>query len=404
MIFQKIVILVANTLGCGPQPDSFRYHENFHVNTLGHFADEVGGIRIPNLSQLGLGNITYIRGAEKPNLPWAYYGKIRSRTDGKDIASGFLELAGINLQKPFRVFEEEIPESVSDTFREFLGTELQILHVTSLAEVMKNLERLNAKEPLLPILFTEKNESTLELAIHVNDIAKTNRKEKEILEFMKENISAHKIAQGVLHIMDGGSESFRLIPDKRKDVFFEILDQNTVFQTLELKRIPVYAYGNIGKIYNYAGFAEDYQISDPVELMNYLSDEIRDAATDPDGKAVFVANIMNMDLCHYYNHNLYDYVKMLEKMDSQIPKILRNINDFDWVFITGVHGCDLLQENAHTREYSPLLIYNKTFKNAEKKNMGVRKTFSDIAESISEAYGLETHYGGEAFWNLMSKI
>lgn len=402
MVFGKIIIIIANTFGCGPQPDSSQFHDNYRVNTLGHFADEAGGIRIPNLTQLGLSNLTYIKGTEKPEIPWAYYGKIRTRTEEKGIASGYLEMAGINLQKPFSIIDDEIPDAVIEKIASFLKTEINVQHSASFNDIRKNLSEIYKEKPD-PILFSEKNESTLELIIHTNYLEKNELKEVSIQKFFKEIIHEKKIAQASIHFIKGSKDDLTLIKEKRRDVFFEITDQNTVFQTLENKRIPVYAYGNTGKIYNYSGFAEDYHIPDSGKMLELLSEDIKSSETDPDGKAVFIADLMQLDLCWQYSNSIYDYIKLLEKFDGFLPRIFRHLRDDDWVFITGIHGCDILNASSHTREYAPLLVYNKTHRNFEKKNLGVRKTFSDIAESISEAYQLETHYGGEAFWNQTGK-
>lgn len=402
MVFGKIIILIANTFGCGPQPDSFRYHDNFRVNTLGHFGDEAGGIRIPNLTQLGLAHLTYIKGTEKPEIPWGYYGKIRSRSDEKSIASGYFEMSGINLQKPFRIIEEEIPENISNEISQFLDMEINPVHIQNLSVLKNNLGDAYF-EKSTPVIFAEKNESTFEIIIHVNDMEKLQIKESQLQKFFKNLIQKEKISQASIHFLTGTRETHHLIPEKRRDVFFEITDQNTIFQTLEKKRIPVYSYGNTGKIYNYSGFSEDYHIPDPLEMLEMLANDIKLSETDPDGRAVFVADMLQMDLCHQYSDNIYDFIRLLEKFDSYLPRIFRNLRENDWVFIHGIHGCDTLNEKSHTREYAPLLVYNNTQRNIQKKNLGVRKTFSDIAESISEAYQLETHYGGEAFWNQMGK-
>ncbi|HEY8804650.1 MAG TPA: hypothetical protein VIM42_05990 [Clostridium sp.] len=55
--FKRIYILVMDSVGIGESPDS----KDFDVNTLAHFADKKNGLKMPNMSTLGLSNIHVLK-------------------------------------------------------------------------------------------------------------------------------------------------------------------------------------------------------------------------------------------------------------------------------------------------------------------------------------------------------
>ena len=57
----RVILIVIDSVGCGDAPDAAAYGDE-GANTLGNISRAVGGLNLPNLAALGLGNTTDILG------------------------------------------------------------------------------------------------------------------------------------------------------------------------------------------------------------------------------------------------------------------------------------------------------------------------------------------------------
>ena len=66
---------------------------------------------------------------------------------------------------------------------------------------------------------------------------------------------------------------------------------------------------------------------------------------------------------------------------------MEQLRDEDLLIITADHGCDpaFTMTTDHTREYVPLLIYNK---NIKPKNLGIIKGFSYVSKVVCESLNI----------------
>ena len=83
-------MIVMDGCGVGAAPDAAEYGDTGEntPNTLGHLAEAVGGLHLPTLQALGLGNIIPFRGVEPATSPKAFYGKVQPYSKGKDSVTG----------------------------------------------------------------------------------------------------------------------------------------------------------------------------------------------------------------------------------------------------------------------------------------------------------------------------
>ena len=81
---------------------------------------------------------------------------------------------------------------------------------------------------------------------------------------------------------------------------------------------------------------------------------------------------------------------------SPLGNFLPTLGEDDLVMITADHGCDpaYTATTDHTREYVPLLILGKAVKPV---NLGTRKSFADIAATVTELLGVEYETPGVSF-------
>ena len=121
-MFKRIHLIVLDSVGIGEAPDAAAFND-VGSDTLGHIA-EVAGLTIPHLEQLGLGTIRPLKGVKNVANHQGYATKLEEISVGKDTMTGHWEIAGLNIQKPFRVFPEGFPAELLQQIEEFSGRKI----------------------------------------------------------------------------------------------------------------------------------------------------------------------------------------------------------------------------------------------------------------------------------------
>jgi len=106
-----VIILVVDSLGIGALPDAGSYQDE-GSNTFFNMAQAAGGLTLPSLSRLGIGNIAPAEGVVPAILPEAAYGRMVETSAGKDTTTGHWELMGLILDQPFPVYPTGFPRDI----------------------------------------------------------------------------------------------------------------------------------------------------------------------------------------------------------------------------------------------------------------------------------------------------
>ncbi len=160
---RRALVLVMDSVGVGALPDAVAYGDE-GSNTLGNLAAAVGGLHLPHLGLLGLGNIIPIEGMAPVLEPRAAYGKMQMRAAGKDTTSGHWELMGVTLTTPFPVFPNGFPPEVIDPFEEQIGRKVIGNKAASGTEIIEELGSLHMNTGY-PIVYTSAD-SVFQVAAH----------------------------------------------------------------------------------------------------------------------------------------------------------------------------------------------------------------------------------------------
>ncbi len=160
---RRVIIAVLDGVGVGELPDAAKYGDT-GSNTLAHTAQAVGGLNLPNMAQMGLGNITEILGVPPTDKPTAHYGKMTEASPGKDTITGHWEMAGIVLPRPFPTYPKGFPADVIAAFEQAIGTKT-LGNVPASGTVI--IEQLGAKHLAtgFPIVYTSAD-SVFQIAMH----------------------------------------------------------------------------------------------------------------------------------------------------------------------------------------------------------------------------------------------
>jgi phosphopentomutase len=107
-------------------------------------------------------------------------------------------------------------------------------------------------------------------------------------------------------------------------------------------------------------------------------------------------NLIDFDMLYGHRNDAVGYARALEKFDRELPTIISHLAEKDLLILTADHGCDPTTPSTdHSREYVPLLVYGSGIKSAV--DLGIRSSFSDIAQTIAEIFGVERFLTGDSF-------
>src|SRR5690625_2494716 len=121
--FKRVFLIILDSVGIGEAPDAKEYND-VGADTLGNIAAHIGGIHLPHLQSLGLGNLKSAKGLHPVAAPLAHYTKMIEASVGKDTMTGHWELMGLHVTKPFQTFPTGFPEELIAKLTEKTGRKI----------------------------------------------------------------------------------------------------------------------------------------------------------------------------------------------------------------------------------------------------------------------------------------
>ncbi|HMN47899.1 MAG TPA: phosphopentomutase [Ignavibacteriaceae bacterium] len=381
-------LIVLDGVGIGELPDASLYGDQ-GSNTLKNMAEKIGGLKLPNLQKLGLGNIDNIPGVDPTDEPLASFGKMAEKSKGKDSTTGHWELSGLYVDKDFDYFPDGFPKEITDRFLEvtgckgFLGNK-----AASGTEIIKELGDEHLKTGY-PIIYTSAD-SVFQIAAHQDVIP---------LEKLYEicDLTRHKVLQEPLNVgrviarpFIGSSGNYERTV-YRKDFSLDP-PSDTVLDILLKNKIQTIAIGKINDLFNYKGIMIQEKSKSNKEGMEII---LR-CATDTNDSFIFT-NLVDFDVYFGHRNDAYGFANALKQFDDFLPSLLNVLDDSDRLILTADHGNDPTTPSTdHSREYVPLLYFGK---NKVSKNLGTRKTFSDVGKTVADYFNVANNLQGISFLN-----
>jgi phosphopentomutase len=384
MFNKRCILLVLDSVGIGELPDASFYGDE-GSNTLGNLAKAVGGLNLPTLQSLGLGNIASIKGVNPAIMPAASFGKCMEVSVGKDTMTGHWEIAGIELKEPFPTYPKGFPDVIIKPFEQAINTKVIGNKAASGTEIINELGELHLKTGH-PIVYTSAD-SVFQIAAHKEKISL--EKLYDICLIARKMLTGkHQIARVIARPFVGRPGNFKRTPE-RKD--FTVKPPVNILDNLGAAGIEVIGVGKIAEIFAGRGITDEIHGAGNTELMNITSSELGKLK-----KGLIFTNLVDFDMLFGHRNNCKGYAKALEDFDKQLELLLKLLKADDILVITVDHGCDPTTASTdHSREYIPLLITGPKIKPGVK--LGIRKTFGDIGQTVAEYFGVEKVGIGESF-------
>jgi len=381
--FKRFFLIVADSAGVGEEPDAAKFND-VGSNTWAHAAASVGGIKVPNMEAMGIGELDDIMGI-KPihDHPHAFSLRLRETSNGKDTMTGHWEMMGINTTKPFQTFTDTgFPASLIKELEDKTGHKIIGNYASSGTEILKVLGEEQMKDNSL-IVYTSAD-SVLQIAAHekvtgLQELYRCCEIAREIC-MKPEYFVGRVIARPYVGT---SKDDFKRIVGDRRD-YAVSPSGTTALDILKAHGLMVSCVGKISDIFNDVGVVKTVHTISNEDGMDKTIDQLK----NDNWTGLCFVNLVEFDSEYGHRRDAPGYAHCLEALDKRIGEFVANMRKDDVLMITADHGNDPTYRGTdHTREKVPLLIYSPSIVNGA--NLDERSSFADIGESVLFNFGLK---------------
>jgi phosphopentomutase len=112
-------------------------------------------------------------------------------------------------------------------------------------------------------------------------------------------------------------------------------------------------------------------------------------------RGLLLANVIEFDQTWGHRNDIEGFHGGLIELDQRVPRLLKGVREDDLVIFTADHGNDPTTPSTdHSREIVPLLVFGPRVRAA---NLGRRRTFADIGQTVAEFLGVPALAAGTSF-------
>ena len=342
---KRAFVIVIDACGAGALPDAADYGDA-GTNTLGHVAEAAGGLDLPVLGRLGLGDVIPVNGVP-PSPERVIHGLLHPLGPGKDTITGHWELMGVVTPVALRTYPDGFPPEVIDALREASGRGVLCNRPYSGTAVIDDFgEQQLATGDL--IVYTSAD-SVLQIAGH-EDVIPTEELYEICAAARRIMSGEHAVGRVIARPFRGPVGAFERTDGRRDLAIFP--PSRSYLQELQADGVPVHTVGKIGQVF--AGVGVDHQHKGAtnavaLEATARLVDEL-------DGGLVFT-NLVETDQVYGHRGDVEGFHRALQAIDAEVGRWLERLDPArDLLVITADHGCDPTTPGTdHTREHAPLL-------------------------------------------------
>ena len=384
MRFNRVFVIVLDSLGIGPMADSARF-DDAGADTLGHISETVEHLDIPNLQRLGLANLKALKQVKPTEHPEGYFMAMNEASNGKDTMTGHWEMMGIRTDKPFITFTEHgFPKELIDELEKRCGRKIIGNKAASGTEILEELGEQEVNEGKL-IVYTSAdsvlqicgNEETmgLETLYHYCEIARELTMRDE-----------WRVGRVIARPYVGKKRGEFKRTSNRHDYALKPTGP-TALNALKDAGYDVISVGKINDIFVGEGITESNHSDSSVHGMQQTIDIAK-----RDFKGLCFTNLVDFDALWGHRRNPVGYGEEIEKFDKKLGELLPLLREDDLLILTADHGNDPTYKGTdHTREQVPFIAYSPS--DTESGKLDTSDTFAVIGATIADNFGVKMPEG-----------
>src|SRR5439155_3874932 len=359
------IVVVLDGVGAGANPDAYAYGDD-GASSLEHCAQAIGGLPLPHLGSIGLGNITPIQGTPPTAHPRGAYGRMTEAAAGKDSTTGHWEMMGVVLQKPLPTYPNGFPPDLVEDFEQAIGRNVIGNKAASGTEIIQELgeEHLRTGSP---ILYTSAD-SVFQIAAHQEVIPLEEL--YHICEIARNMLTgSHAIGRVIARPFIGTPGHFKRTEHRRDFSLAPV--GTTLLDLLKANGKDVIGIGKIEDLFAGRGLTERDHTETNCDGM---------AATltwlERNFHGLLFVNLVEFDMLWGHRRDSEGYAQALRDVDNWFAEVQQAMRSQDAIFFTADHGVDPTYKGTdHTRKCVPLLAYGDAIRPGV--NLGQRATFAD---------------------------
>ena len=379
--FKRIFLVVMDSLGIGYDTEAKNFGD-VGANTLSHIIDSVGKVDMPNLTRLGMTNLIDNDKVKQNDKPEAYCMRVHELSNAKSTMEGHFEMMGVLTKVPFLVFTENgFPKELIEELEKRTGHKVIGNKAASGTEIIKELGEEEMKTGNM-IVYTSAD-SVLQICgnedtFGLDELYRCCEIAREIT--MKPE---WKVGRVIARPYKGtNKDNFERTSNRRDYALKPPIP--TAMNILKDNKYDVIGIGKIHDIFSGEGIVKTFHSDSSVQGMEQTIDEL---INDNFTGFCFV-NLVDFDAKWGHRRNPIGYAEEIEKFDKNLGVFLDKMNEDDLLMITADHGNDPTYKGTdHTREYVPLLIYSKAYKNPQK--LKDQESFAIMGNMILENFNLK---------------
>jgi phosphopentomutase len=373
----RACVIVLDAVGAGELPDAHEYGDE-GSDTLGNVARAVGGLDLPNLEQLGLGNVEDLQGCPPIEGAPAVAGRLFERSKGKDTTTGHWELMGLVTPVAMPTYPHGFPGGLIEEFAHRTGRGVIGNKAASGTEIIEELGEEHQRTGKW-IVYTSAD-SVFQVAAHEETIPLEELYEacgiaREILT------GQHAVGRVIARPFVGSPGSYTRTPN-RHDWSLKPRQPNY----LTLVREAGNEVHGVGKIHDiFAGVDIDH--SNPTKSNIDGIQQTERLLREIDGGLVFV-NLVETDMLWGHRNDPENFHRCLQDFDRRLPDLLDALRPGDLLILTSDHGCDPTTPSTdHSREHALFLAYVEGKNAAGRRHEG---EFADVGATVNAWLGGKT--------------
>lgn len=388
----RAVLIVLDSCGIGAAPDAVDYGDE-GAATIPHVAEAVGGLRLPALQSLGLGNIPALRGAGPiagvpPSLsPIASYGAMEEKSEGKDTVTGHWEIGGLVMRPGFALFPPDPPSFPPDLVAEFERRTGRATIGNRAANGVTIMNELGAEHLRSGawILYTSAD-SVFQLCAHEEVVPLPEFYRG--CEIARELCDPFRVGRVIARPFLGAPGAFHRTENRRD--FAYTPSEPTILEQLTGAGIDVCAVGKIEDIFAHRGITRSNHTGNNLDSQRAVEAFL--AGMD---RGLVFANFIDFDMLYGHMRDARGYASAIEQCDAWIGTLLPRLEPDDLLILTADHGNDpTFKGSDHTREHVPLLAFRPGRPGIA---LGIRRGFMDVAASLAAFFGISAPPRGVSF-------